>query len=180
MIKNSYLFRSSLDFLGLEIEASLSSDSDGRLRFSILCRHILGIFLCMINQNCSKWHNFPNDIFLLIVSMLSLTKVWYQLQGSWLAHRPRAGSGSAVETRPQPYVRVRAGNWGHYHGSIGCGVSHSEMQNLVDFCLKVNRFFGNLDIFWIGIMPTKQKFGPSLRTFFSSNDLFEKLIYRFW
>jgi hypothetical protein len=41
------------------------------------------------------------------------------------------------------------------------------IQNYVDFCIEVNRFSGNFDIFWNEIMPS----------LFLINDFFEKFCW---
>ena len=114
--------------------------------------------------------------------MLSLTKVWYQMQGgSWLVHRPRPGLGSAVETRPQPCARVRKWqrplSWQYRLWSFRFGGT-----KLGRFLPKSEQILRKFGYFWNGVMPTKQKFGPCGRNiFFSLYHLgIWQMIYRFW
>ena len=45
--------------------------------------------------------------------------------------------------------------WGY--GNIGCGVSSAEIQKQIDFCLNLKIFKGNLDLFEMELMPSRQK-----------------------
>ena len=65
------------------------------------------------------------------------------------------------------FKKERKKKLGLRYGSFGGGVLLLGIQNYVDFCIEVNRFSGNFDIFWNEIMPS----------LFLINDFFEKFCW---